>query len=90
MSSRQPLGVMVSERYQVPEEVKNHDKMRVTVSIITFLLVLWMLYSEFNYFVFPGYKFRFVPDADFTAKLKLNVDMTVAMPCDCESLFDIH
>ena len=45
-----------------------------------------MLYSEFNYFVFPGYKFRFVPDADFTAKLKLNVDMTVAMPCDCESL----
>ena len=90
MSSRQPLGVMVSERYQVPEEVKNHDKMRVTVSIITFLLVIWMLYSEFNYFVFPGYKFRFVPDADFTAKLKLNVDMTVAMPCDCESLFDIH
>ena len=90
MSSRQPLGVMVSERYQVPEEVKNHDKMRVTVSIITFLLVIWMLYSEFNYFVFPGYKFRFLPDADFTAKLKLNVDMTVAMPCDCESLFDIH
>ena len=90
MSSRQPLGVMVSERYQVPEEVKNHDKMRVTVSIITFLLVIWMLYSEFNYFVFPGYKFRFVPDADFTAKLKLNVDMTVAMPCDCESLVDIH
>ena len=90
MSSRQPLGAMVSERYQVPEEVKNHDKMRVTVSIITFLLVIWMLYSEFNYFVFPGYKFRFVPDADFTAKLKLNVDMTVAMPCDCESLFEIH
>lgn len=90
MSSRQPLGVMVSERYQVPEEVKNHDKMRVTVSIITFLLVISMLYSEFNYFVFPGYKFRFVPDADFTAKLKLNVDMTVAMPCDCESLVDIH
>ena len=81
---------MVSERYQVLEEVKNHDKMRVTVSIITFLLVIWMLYSEFNYFVFPGYKFRFVPDADFTAKLKLNVDMTVAMPCDCESLVDIH
>ena len=62
--------------------------MCVAVSIITFLLVMWMLYSEFNYFVFPGYKFRFVPDADFTAKLKLNVDMTVAMPCDCESFSD--
>ena len=70
------------------EFLTNNDKIRVTVSIITFLLVVWMLYSEFNYFVFPGYKFRFVPDADFTAKLKLNVDMTVAMPCDCKSFSD--
>lgn len=43
-----------------------------------------MLYSELNYFLFPGHKFRFAPDADFMAKLKLNVDMTVAMPCDCK------
>ena len=60
------------------------------MSIITFLLVIWMLYSELNYFIFPGYKFRFVPDADFTAKLKLNVDMTVAMPCDCKSLKEVN
>ena len=55
------------------------------MSILTFLLVVAMLYSELNYFLFPGYKFRFAPDADFMAKLKLNVDMTVAMPCDCKS-----
>ena len=55
------------------------------VSIITFCLVVLMLYSELNYFLFPGYKFRFAPDADFGAKLKLNVDMTVAMPCDCKT-----
>ena len=55
-----------------------------TVSIITFVLVMVMLYSELNYFLYPGYKFRFAPDADFSAKLKLNVDMTVAMPCDCK------
>ena len=55
-----------------------------TVSIITFVLVMVMLYSELIYFLFPGYKFRFAPDADFSAKLKLNVDMTVAMPCDCK------
>ena len=54
------------------------------VSILTFLLVVAMLYSELNYFLFPGHKFRFAPDADFMAKLKLNVDMTVAMPCDCK------
>ena len=54
------------------------------VSILTFLLVVAMLYSELNYFLFPGHKFRFAPDADFMGKLKLNVDMTVAMPCDCK------
>ena len=54
------------------------------VSIITFLLVLMLLYVEFNYFLHPTYKFRFTPDSEFTAKLKLNVDLTVAMPCDCK------
>ena len=53
-----------------------------------------MLYSEMNYYFWPGLKFRFAPDADMSAKLKFNVDMTVAMPCDCEyyslSVFQLH
>ena len=43
-----------------------------------------LLYVEFHYFLYPGYKFRFAPDSQFTGKLKLNVDLTVAMPCDCK------
>ena len=44
--------------------------------------MLLLLYVELNYFLHPTYKFRFTPDSEFTAKLKLNVDLTVAMPCD--------
>ena len=55
-----------------------------SVAIITFFLVVLMLYSEMNYYFWPGLKFRFAPDSDMNAKLKFNVDMTVAMPCDCE------
>ena len=61
-----------------------------SVSIITFLLVLLLLYVEFNYYMYPGYKFRFTPDSEFTAKLKLNVDLTVAMPCDCKSIHSFY
>ena len=57
----------------------------ILVAVITFILVVLLLYSELTYFFWPGLKFRFAPDADLHAKLKLNVDMTVAMPCDCES-----
>jgi len=52
------------------------------VAVTTFLLCVLLLYSELTYFCWPGLKFRFAPDADMHAKLKLNVDMTIAMPCD--------
>jgi hypothetical protein len=32
-------------------------------------------------------KFIFVPDTEFDAKLKINVDLTVAMPCHGECHF---
>ena len=56
----------------------------ISVAIITFFLVVLMLYSEMNYYFWPALKFRFAPDSDMNAKLKFNVDMTVAMPCDCK------
>lgn len=44
-------------------------------------LILWLLYSEISYYLDANFRFRFVPDSDFSAKLKINVDLTVAMPC---------
>jgi hypothetical protein len=32
--------------------------------------------------MYPGFRFKFVPDTDYEAKLSINVDLTVAMPCD--------
>lgn len=82
---RKPVTQVITDFDAFPKVPETYVEQTATggyVSIITFSLVMLMLYSELNYFLFPGYKFRFAPDADFLAKLKLNVDMTVAMPCD--------
>ena len=52
---------------------------------MTFFLTCCLLYSEVNYFLNPGFTFKFVPDTDYEGKLSINVDLTVAMPCDCKS-----
>ena len=46
------------------------------------VLVFILIYNEWTYFLNPDPVFKFVPDADFSAKLQINIDMTVAMPCD--------
>ena len=46
------------------------------------VLVFILIYNEWTYFLNPDPVFKFVPDADFAAKLQINIDMTVAMPCD--------
>jgi len=67
---------------KIPETYVEQTVTGAYVAIITFFLVLVMIYSECNYYFWPALKFRFAPDADMTSKLKFNVDMTVAMPCD--------
>lgn len=54
----------------------------IAVSVVTFVLVVSLLWSELGYFWNPGFRFKFTPDSDFESKLTINVDMTVAMPCD--------
>jgi hypothetical protein len=51
------------------------------VSVVTCCLIMWLLYAEISYYLQANFKFRFLPDTDFDAKLKINVDLTVAMPC---------
>lgn len=82
---RKPVAQVVTEFDAFPKIPETYVEQTTTggsVSILTFLLVLLLLYVEFHYFLYPGYKFRFAPDSQFTGKLKLNVDLTVAMPCD--------
>jgi len=82
---RKPVAQLVTDLDafpKVPETYVEHTASGAYVAFVTFLLVMILVYSEINYFLWPGYKFRFSPDADMSAKLKFNVDMTVAMPCD--------
>jgi len=82
---RKPVSEIVTELDafpKVPDTYVEYTLSGAYVAVITFILVVLLLYSELTYFFWPGLKFRFAPDADLHAKLKLNVDMTVAMPCD--------
>jgi len=82
---RKPVSEIVTQLDafpKVPETYVEYTVSGAYVAVITFFLVVLLLYSELNYYLWPGLKFRFVPDADMHAKLKLNVDMTIAMPCD--------
>ena len=53
-----------------------------SVYLVTLFFVIILIFNEFEYFLNPDPKFHFVPDADFEAKLQINIDMTVAMRCD--------
>jgi len=57
------------------------------VTIITILLCGWLIWSDLTYFFNPSYRFRFMADNSEDGwtgndRLDINVDMTVAMPCD--------
>lgn len=51
------------------------------VSIVTFILMAWLVYCEISYYLDSNFVFKFSPDIYFDEKLKINVDITVAMPC---------
>lgn len=66
---------------KVPEEYIETTPVGGTFSIVTFLFVLWLIYSEVSYYFDGNLVFKFMPDTDMDEKLRINIDMTVAMPC---------
>jgi len=52
--------------------------------VVTCCFIIWLLYAEISYYLAANFRFKFVPDTEFDAKLKINVDLTVAMPCHGE------
>ncbi|GJQ67781.1 hypothetical protein Trydic_g16570 [Trypoxylus dichotomus] len=66
---------------KLEESFKQKSSVGGTLSIVSFLLIFWLIYSETVYFLDSKFVFKFTPDTDFNAKLKINVDLTVAMPC---------
>lgn len=66
---------------KVPEEYVDSTPVGGTFSIITFFIIVCLIYSEVTYFLDSNLVFKFMPDTDMDEKLRINIDITVAMPC---------
>lgn len=51
------------------------------MSLLSRLLIAFVIYKEIQYYFETSLVFKFVPDADIQSKLKFNLDMTIKMPC---------
>lgn len=52
-----------------------------TISILSFIIIIILVYSEVHYYGSSQLKFEYSVDQDIDSKLKINLDITVAMPC---------
>ncbi|KAK2583835.1 hypothetical protein KPH14_009729 [Odynerus spinipes] len=66
---------------KVPEPYVDKTVVGGTFSIFTFCIIAYLIIAETNYFLDSRLQFKFEPDTDYDAKLKINIDITVAMPC---------
>jgi len=66
---------------KLPETFVETSRVGGTFSIITACIISWLIYSEISYYLQSRFMFKFVPDTDYEAKLKINIYLTVAMPC---------
>lgn len=52
-----------------------------TFSVLSLVVIGWLMMMEMMYYLETTFTYTFVPDTDFSQKLKINVDITIAMPC---------
>ncbi|XP_076310918.1 endoplasmic reticulum-Golgi intermediate compartment protein 2 isoform X2 [Tachypleus tridentatus] len=52
-----------------------------TISVISFTLIAVLVISEIVHYTSGRVKFHYTVDREFDRKLKINIDITVAMPC---------
>lgn len=66
---------------KLPETYIETSRIGGTFSVLTYIVIIWLVWSEISYYFDSRFVFRFTPDADYDARLKINIDITVAMPC---------
>lgn len=66
---------------KVPETYVETTPEGGTLSLITFVMIIYLVYSEVSYYIDSRLVFKFSPDTDMDSKLKINIDLTIAMPC---------
>lgn len=66
---------------KVPESYKETTVSGGGLSILTFVLIIILVISEIQYYTDTELKFEYEVDTNLTRKVKINIDMTVAMKC---------
>lgn len=67
---------------KVQEEYVEPTRLGGGISIVAKLFIILFVYSEIKHFFDRKILFVFKPDVDLMAKLKMNIDLTIAMPCN--------
>ena len=72
------------------EQAKGEQTLHVyisadAVSLVCMAAIVSLMYSEVRDFLYCSARFHFTPDGQLDTRMDLNVDITVAMPCRCES-----
>ncbi|XP_005180036.1 endoplasmic reticulum-Golgi intermediate compartment protein 2 [Musca domestica] len=73
---------------KVPEKYTETTEIGGTLSLISRLLIVFLIYKEIQYYQDANLKYEFVPDTE-TEKVQMHVDITVAMPCGSLSGVDL-
>lgn len=66
---------------KVHEDYKQATASGGTVSIVSFFIIIILVYTEIRYYSASQLKFEYSVDHDIDSKLRINIDLTVAMPC---------
>uniref|UniRef100_A0A8C1EE44 Endoplasmic reticulum-Golgi intermediate compartment protein n=2 Tax=Cyprinus carpio TaxID=7962 RepID=A0A8C1EE44_CYPCA len=75
---------------KVPESYVETSAFGGTVSLIVFILMALLTISEFFVYQDSWMKYEYEVDTDFTSKLKIKIDITVAMKCASKILHQIQ
>ncbi|XP_075157135.1 endoplasmic reticulum-Golgi intermediate compartment protein 2 [Haematobia irritans] len=73
---------------KVPEQYTETTEIGGTLSLISRILIIYLIYREIQYYQDAKLKYQFEPDID-TEKVQMHVDITVAMPCSSLSGVDL-
>ena len=76
----------LSQLFSIEIQMKTKYSFIFSVFIVTWILAISLMYIEFWYFFNPDHTFKFVPDKEFSGFVDINVDMTVAMPCESKQI----
>ncbi|XP_008214474.1 endoplasmic reticulum-Golgi intermediate compartment protein 2 [Nasonia vitripennis] len=67
---------------KIPEDYRKQSAVGGTFSLASFCIIVYLIYAETSYFLDSRLQFKFEPDVEYDSQLQMNIDITVATPCD--------